>query len=70
MTRKDYGGPAFPQPGATQRKSGGMSLRDWFAGQALMGVLANRGHSTPEWLAKTSYEVADAMIKERSRDDG
>lgn len=46
----------------------GMSLRDWFAGQALVGLLAGRQPSTaypPEHLGKTSYTIADAMMAER-----
>lgn len=36
----DDGGPAFPIsiPGVGDNGSGGMSLRDWFAGQALAGL--------------------------------
>jgi hypothetical protein len=46
----------------------GMSLRDWFAGQALAGALA-RANSTPgthrktaEGFAAFAYECADAMM--------
>ena len=46
----------------------GMTLRDWFAGQALAGMLAD-----PHWpdiphVAKLSYQFADAMIAEGGRD--
>ena len=45
MTDKiDDGGPAFPcMPGGEimREQYSGMSLRDWFAGQALVGFLAN-----------------------------
>jgi len=63
------GGPAFPQ---TQGENndwpghyglGGMTLRDWFAGQALAGVCAG-----PEFngdIAALCYEMADAMLTER-----
>jgi len=34
------GGPAFPVHCDTASSDGGMSLRDWFAGQALAGILA------------------------------
>ena len=37
MTKPNNGGPAFPLPHASHP---GMSLRDWFAGQAL-GCLAD-----------------------------
>ena len=37
-------------------------LRDWFAGLALIGV------STYEDAARYAYRVADAMLKERSKE--
>ena len=40
----------------------GMSLRDYFAGQAI-GALAGDFHPRP--AAKGAYEVADAMLAER-----
>lgn len=44
-----------------------MSLRDWFAGQALAnGNIED--HSGPEWadrVAEQAYRIADAMIKAR-----
>jgi len=46
----------------------GMTLRDYFAGQAIMGILAcNR-----EWdeVDALSYEIADAMIKARNKKKG
>ena len=47
MSTENDGGPAFPQHGWSSdpevlkrmSENGGMSLRDWFAGQALIGVL-------------------------------
>ena len=51
-TEMDNGGPAFPNPSYVLKNgkeaaipSNGMSLRDWFAGQALSGLLAS-GHFT------------------------
>jgi hypothetical protein len=73
------GGPAFPQPNHFVENSdgrvvarwcmqdSGMSLRDWFAGQALAGLLAGRGSTgdkAPNW-ANGSYAIADAMLKAR-----
>ena len=68
------GGPAFPgkttwygQDGEAQHIfKGGMSLRDYFAGQALIGFTANTtfgGATGDEKLARWSYDLADAMIK-------
>lgn len=54
-----------------------MTLRDWFAGQALVGILSNHellvridkgapGIPTIEVAAKAAYGFADAMLKARS----
>ncbi len=44
-----------------QRDGSGISLRDYFAGQALAGLLA-RG--VPDGTAiRRAYEIADAMLK-------
>lgn len=55
-----------------------MSLRDYFAGQALMGALDGNVHirlrgegasfaEVHASLATHSYEIADAMLKARDR---
>ena len=50
-----------------------MSLRDWFAGQALSGLIASPapviGHPdiNPELMAQLSCEYADAMIAARRK---
>lgn len=41
----------------------GMTLRDWFAGQALAGLVATEG----DGAAKYAYFMADAMLAERSK---
>lgn len=65
---------AFPivefNPIMGSRVDPGMSLRDWFAGHALMGILAS---ATFEYLedknkAKLAYELADHMIDARKKD--
>jgi hypothetical protein len=65
MSERDDGGPAFPRQSGTLDMGGaqGMSLRDWFAGQALVG-LANRGQTVEE-IATYAYELADAMLEVR-----
>jgi len=54
----------------------GMTLRDWFAGQALNGFLAilldgrlpELGDKTPgQVIAGEAYSLADAMLAERSK---
>jgi hypothetical protein len=49
----------------------GMTLRDWFAGQALAGILSAERQSKyhNDDLAKASYLVADAMLAERDNDN-
>lgn len=44
---------------------GGMDLRDYFAGQALMGLLAT-GRIWPDATASAAYAHADAMLKIRN----
>lgn len=47
----------------------GMTLRDWFAGQAVMGLAIgywnNVNFGKAENLAEAAYEIADAMLKAR-----
>jgi hypothetical protein len=51
---------------------GGMSLRDYFAAKALPAVIVqcredtrNTGETLVAYFARKSYELADAMLKER-----
>ena len=70
---KDTGGPAFPEAfyanvyakEPTFRE--GMTLRDWFAGQAMMGTVNFPDAPSFENAAKQAYAMADAMIAERSK---
>jgi|AACY02.3.fsa_nt_gi hypothetical protein len=61
------GGPAFPREYTLQGESG-MSLRDWFAGQALANsrtFFKENSGATTEDVAIQAYAVADAMLAER-----
>ena len=60
------GGPAFPGDGLGKQ---GMSLRDWFAGQALAGLIACPNTSGDEKaFACNAYKFADAMLAEREKE--
>lgn len=68
------GGPAFPQVDLKDSygtlvpdRQSGMTLRDWFAGKAMQGLIAcpMQPQSGPEMYARDAYAVADAMLKER-----
>jgi hypothetical protein len=46
-----------------------IDLRDWFAGQALAGIMADPNWSgTTQTTAKSAYQIADAMLAERDRE--
>lgn len=87
-TNKDDGGPAFPRAGygtytgsltnktAENAPQPGMTLRDYFAAQALAGWLATYGAEAghpavdpryPARIAEYSYTMADAMLAARRK---
>ncbi len=43
----------------------GMSIRDWFAGQALVGLSVRREGKCDADDAENAYRLADAMLKAR-----
>lgn len=67
---KNGGYPAFPITAGQSVFAHGMSIRDWFAGQALVGWMAS---FDPDDAVKASdcaelaYELADAMLAERDK---
>ena len=81
---KNTGGPAFPHETyhGVAAPGSGMTLRDWFAGQALAGIAASNGgdslslkegQSVDDAIAeywsvvgRTAYIIADAMIAARA----
>lgn len=79
--RIEDGGPAFPSgamsigDGDSVAYATGMTLRDWFAGQALKSLIRNRGthvHFSDEavqkcrlQVAEMAYGFADAMLAAR-----
>ncbi len=87
MSKENDGGPAYPF-GQISELTGqpingffapGMSLRDWFAGQALAGMLAGKDRELigqvvadtkgeiDETCAKWAYKQADAMLEARAK---
>jgi hypothetical protein len=61
------GGPAFPKlPDEVRNGSAGMSLRDWFAGQAIVGHL-HLDPAVQASYAKMAYSMADAMLSAREQ---
>lgn len=71
MTEHNTGGPAFPRPASEAHQHGmhdpqkGMTLRDYFAGKALQGLLASTRTNSSGVLAKDAYNMADAMLEAR-----
>jgi len=70
--------PAFPtDPSSHNECDTGMTLRDYFAAKAMQAIIAGnitgQEHSDRSWLEAdqwaptVSYEIADAMIRARSR---
>ena len=92
-TNKDTGGPAFPTTRTVRSKgmdrggyptavvsledAGGMTLRDYFAGQALAAIVRDRDalrslNGEPDYplesnLSFTCYKIADAMLEARKQ---
>ncbi len=78
MKTPNDGGPAFPwhqSPG--NQNNLGMSLRDWFAGQALCGMLSRENLQyaladktiSVKACALSCYDWADELLKARSHSD-
>jgi len=69
------GGAAFPRAGSDHNvPESGMTLRDWFAGQALLGELTQpwpEGFDLDEgaeMMANRAYALADAMLAKRTKE--
>lgn len=69
MSDTNNGGQAFPAG-----LSSGMSLRDWFAGMALDGLLSDprrieieHGDSAAGEICEWAYKFADLMLEAREK---
>lgn len=79
METKPDGGPAFPGPAINEDGSylplhhTGMSLRDWFAGQIMQGLLEgvawDVARDNAKRCAEVAYVAADAMLAARGGRD-
>ena len=69
MTDKPENPPAFPQhpdaPYLSVEQGYGMTLRDYFAGQALASFTSGTRKAHED--AGKAYRIADAMLAERER---
>jgi hypothetical protein len=70
LEMQNEGGPAFPVEHTEDGMpwvNPGMSLRDWFAGQALAGYAADpaSGNHAYAELAEWAFDAADAMLAAR-----
>lgn len=67
MSEIKTGGPAFPRG---KDETNGMKLRDFFAAQAMSGLLADPNVTLEgdgfRRTARTAYAMADAMLEIRS----
>ena len=74
MKNDKTGGAAFPHV-STHLDRTGMTLRDYFAGQALMGIMVNPAiDESEEWdiptVCSAAYRISDYMIAERKKGAG
>jgi|WetSurSiteA1Bulk_404760.scaffolds.fasta_scaffold125267_2 hypothetical protein len=80
MSDKD-GGAAFPRPIGNNGRpdymdseisyaQAGMSLRDWFAGQAIVSMCRDDADWDSALVARCAYVLADAMLAERAKAEG
>ena len=67
MSAKDNGGPAFPNPINPEDLGRGMTLRDYFAANALAALIVSSDDlEDREAAAGKAYFYADAMLKART----
>lgn len=72
MSAKDDGGPAFPVQDAASWQGHGMTLRDYFAANAMQAMVTKSdgqsktgGAKGVPLIAQYAYEFADAMLEAR-----
>jgi len=72
MSKEPVNHPAFPvsayagdSTNPPVRPNSGMSIRDYFASAALVGLTTPASAGDPEAAAENAYAIADAMLQER-----
>jgi hypothetical protein len=60
MSNEEEVQAAFPD-----RYRDGMTLRDYFAAQAMQGMMVDVEQPRCDYIADTAYKMADAMMKAR-----
>jgi hypothetical protein len=58
------GHPAFPT--SPNGDYAGMTMREWYAGQAVAGLSVQ--YSEPEDVAQRAFAIADAMLQEATKE--
>ena len=74
MNDKNTGGPAFPMamdssPDGPAFQNEGMTLRDYFAGQALVAIIGLESGASLNGECSDAYLYADAMLAERDKEE-
>lgn len=68
MSKKETGGPAFPETKEQHAWNPGMTLRDYFAAKAMQALISSP-HCPDEFdykpVAKAAYGMANAMLEAR-----
>jgi hypothetical protein len=68
MSKNDERVYVYPDPGVCGYDDR-TKLRDYFAGQALAGIMSTPGkHGTPHEFARMAFVMAAAMLDEREND--
>jgi hypothetical protein len=72
MSKEPVNHPAFPvqayagdNTNPPVRPNSGMSIRDFFAGVALIGLANDKSAAEPDVAAENAFAFADAMLQER-----
>lgn len=66
MNDINTGGPAFPTGTGVTPYNPGMTIRDYFAAEALANAYTQHD-SDPDKVAEWAYAVADSMLKAREQ---